>query len=133
MILVWLSLFALLPPSFAGADPDLHRKVPDGHRVYDGESAEVGGVYEAILIHFKDDETMYLSPSRYRVAYVANALQCRNKAEFPMDLSRPGRWWRVVFEVLAVRETAEEDPPGSGKWSWKKQFDCMYKEIQPVE
>jgi hypothetical protein len=133
MISVSLLLLTLVTPASGGADPDLHRKVPEGHRIYDGDTAEVGAVYEAFLIHFKDDKTIYLSPSRYRVAYAADALQCRNTEEFPMDLSRAGRWWRVVFEVLAVRETAVEDPAGSGKWTWNKQFDCLFKDIQAVE
>jgi hypothetical protein len=133
MISAWALFLVFTTPAFAGADPDLHRKVPEGSQVYDGETAEVGAIYEAFLIHFEDSAIVYLSPSRYRVAYAPNALACRNADQFPIDPARFGRWWRVVFEVLAVRETAEEDPPGSGKWAWKKQFDCLYKELQPID
>ena len=128
-----LLALSLTQPALAGADPDLHRKVPEGHQVYDGETAAVGGTYEAFLIHFEGEPTVYLSPSRYRVAYAANALACRNADSFPVDPARTGRWWRVVFEVLAVRETAAEDPPGSGKWVWNKQFDCIYKQLEPID
>ena len=114
----------------AGADPDAHRKVANGVEPYATDTVQVGGTYEAFLIAFTDRSEVYLSPSRYRVSYIANALTCRNTDEVPIDQIRDGQWWTVVFEVLAVKETAIEDPPASGKWTWQHSYDCIIKDLQ---
>ena len=123
-LLLSLWVFGFSKPVTAGADPDLYRRVPEGQAVYTGEDVAVGQRYEAFLIHFKDRETVFLSPSRFRVSYVANALQCRNADAFPIGVANQGRWHKVSFEVLAVKETAIESPPGSGNWGWQQHFDC---------
>jgi len=122
---LWMSTVAL-----AGADPDEHRPVQDGHVRYDGQTVEVGKVYEAFLIRFSDRKETYLSPSRYRVAYTPDALKCRNATEFPLLDADEGKWWLVTFEVLAVRETAIEEPKGSGNWRWEHEFDCMIESLE---
>ena len=133
----WFStlLFACTTGSaaLAGADPDAHRKISDGHLLFTGTDVQVGQTYEAFLISFLDNEVVYLSPSRYRVSYTPDALVCRNAASFPVESAKNGRWWTVSFEVLAIKETAIEDPPSSGKWVWQQSFDCLYKELKEVK
>jgi hypothetical protein len=119
--------------ALAGADPDAHRKISDGHLLFTGTDVQVGQTYEAFLISFLDNEVVYLSPSRYRVSYTPDALVCRNAASFPVESAKNGRWWTVSFEVLAIKETAIEDPPSSGKWAWQQSFDCLYKELKEVK
>lgn len=114
----------------AGVDPDAHRKVPEGVAAFAQDHVEVGGTYEGFLIAFSDRSEVYLSPSRYRVSYLANALNCRNSDEFPLNTIRDGRWWKVVFEVLAVKESAVEDPPASGRWAWRHSYDCVIKNLE---
>jgi len=128
---VMIKLLSLLFSTtvFAGADPDEHRPVKDGHVRYDGDQVQVGNVYEAFLIRFVDRDEVYLSPSRYRVAYTPNALQCRNEDAFPIEGESRGSWWVVTFEVHAVRETAVEEPAGSGNWGWRHQIDCTIRTL----
>ena len=100
--MIWLLTILLFSFNVrAGADPDEHRPVQEGHVRYDGEGVQVGKVYEAFLIRFADREEVYLSPSRYRVAYTPNALQCRNADDFPVagevlgnGGSSPSKYWR---------------------------------------
>jgi len=129
--MMWRTLLWLLVSSaaFAGADPDEHRPVQEGHARYDGKDLQVGTVYEGFLIQFAGREAVYLSPSRYRVAYTPDALKCRNASEFPMPERSTGQWFVVTFEVLAVRETAIEEPVGSGNWGWQHEFDCMIESL----
>jgi hypothetical protein len=111
--------------SHAGADPDSYRKAPEGQQVFvSAEATEVGGVYEAFLIRFKDRDTAFLSPSRFRVAYAEGVLQCRNQEQFAVPESQLGQWHKISFEVLALRETAIEEPEGSGNWVWRSTIDC---------
>jgi hypothetical protein len=121
----------LLAPSlvFAGADPDLYRSVPNGQAVYTGKDLTVGQTYHAFLIQFLDRDIVYLSPSRFRVSYVADGLQCRNAADFPMAQASRGQWYAVSFEVLAVKETAIESPVGSGNWVWQHAIDCTISSL----
>ena len=128
-------LILLLFPAFAvaGADPDEYRPVKEGNVRYDGAEVQVGKTYEAFLIQFVDRDEIYLSPSRYRVAYTPDALQCRNVDQFPIDPSVRGSWLTVTFEVLAVRETAIEMPSGSGNWTWQHQIDCTIKSLAPSQ
>jgi hypothetical protein len=125
--------FMLGCAAVAGADPDAHRKLGAEHLLYTGKDVRVGQTYEAFLISFPGDNTVYLSPSRYRVSYTPNALACRNEASFPVEAAKNGRWWKVSFEVLAIKETAIEDPPSSGKWVWQQSFDCLYKGLKEAE
>ena len=131
VMLLLLNTLLFLSPAIAGADPDEHRPVKEGHHRYDGVEVQVGKVYEAFLIQFVDRDDVYLSPSRYRVAYTANALQCRNAASFPITAA--GAWWTVTFEVHAVHETAIEEPVGSGNWGWKHAIDCTIRSLVLVE
>lgn len=126
-------VIALLFPAYAGADPDQHRRVGEGLLAYEKDTVEVGKRYEGFLIAFKDRPEMYLSPSRYRVSYSADALQCRNAADFDWVAVRDGRWWTIAFEVLAVKETATESPPGSGKWVWEHTYDCVIHTLKQAE
>ena len=123
-------ILAFCLPAQAGADLDQHRRVADGLLAYNKDSVEVGKRYEAFLIGFDERPDLYLSPSRYRVSYSANALQCRNATEFDWVAVRNGRWWTVVFEVLAIKETANESPPGSGQWSWEHSYDCVIHDLR---
>ena len=128
-VLEWPMTSALLLPllsvAHAGADPDSHRKAPEGQEVYvSADAVQIGGVYEAFVIRFKDRESAFLSPSRFRVTYSENVLQCRNAAEYAIPEGQYGQWHKVSFEVLALKETAAEDPPGSGNWTWNTQIDC---------
>ena len=125
-----LAIWSLMSLAFAGADPDEHRPVKEGHLRYDGVQVQVGKVYEAFLIRFVERDEVYLSPSRYRVAYTADALQCRNSADFP--ISAAGSWWTVTFEVHAVHETAVEEPVGSGNWGWRHAIDCTIQSLVPA-
>ena len=131
MLTLWTTLL-LVTASHGGADPDEHRPIAEGHHRYDGKEVQVGKTYEAFLIRFADREETYLSPSRYRVAYTPNALQCRNADAFPLTGDSLGQWWVVSFEVLAVRETAIEEPPGSGNWGWQHQIDCTITALAPA-
>jgi len=119
---------AVLFTSFAahsGADLDAHRKAPEGQEIFtSADATRVGGIYEAFLIRFKDREADFLSPSRFRVAYSEGVLQCRNGAEFAIPEERLGQWHKVSFEVLALKETAVEQPEGSGNWQWTTSLDC---------
>ena len=126
MMFLLVTLLLGLPAS-AGADPDEHRPVKEGHLRYDGVQVQVGKVYEAFLIRFVDRDEVYLSPSRYRVAYTADALQCRNADAFP--ISGAGDWWTVTFAVHAVHETAVEEPAGSGTWGWRHAIDCTIESL----
>jgi hypothetical protein len=124
------SLFVLLSlPALGGADPDLHRTVPEGQEAYTGENISIGHTYQAFLISFKDRTTVYLSPSRFRVSYLPNTLQCRNADKFPMEEANIGLWHTVSFEVVAVKETAVEAPPSSGNWTWQHTIDCTIKSL----
>ena len=120
-------------PAIAGADTDAHRKVRDGSVLYTGKDVQVGQTYQGFLISFPGNEAVYLSPSRYRVSYSPNALTCRNEEAFPVDEAKNGRWWTVSFEVLAIKETAIEYPPSSGKWVWQQSYDCLYRELTEVK
>lgn len=120
-------------PVLAGADPDAHRKPAKGHLLFTGEGMQVGQTYEGFMISFPGNETVYLSPSRYRVSYAPDALACRNAASFPVEAAKNGHWWTVSFEVLAIKETAIEDPPSSGKWVWQQSFDCLYKDLKEAK
>ena len=131
MLLLWTTLIVGMP-TFAGADPDEHRPVSEGHLRYDGKDVQVGKTYEAFLIRFADRDKLYLSPRRYRVAYTPNALQCRNAEAYPISGEGIGKWWVISFEVLAVRETAIEEPAGSGNWGWQHQIDCNIKDMVPA-
>ena len=131
-MLLLLTTLLLGPLSLAGADPDEHRPVAEGHLRYDGKDVQVGSTYEAFLIRFAERDEVYLSPSRYRVAYTPNALQCRNADDFPLAGDSLGKWWVISFEVLAVRETAIEEPAGSGNWGWQHQIDCTIKGLTPA-
>ena len=126
-----LTIMSLLQPAIAGADPDEHRPVKEGHLRYDGVEVQVGKVYEAFLIRFVERDEVYLSPSRYRVAYTPDALKCRNAEAFPINT--PGAWWTVTFEVHAVHETAVEEPQGSGNWGWRHAIDCTIQSLVPAE
>lgn len=109
----------------SGADPDSYRKPPEGQEVYvSADAVRVGGIYEAFLIRFKDRDSAFLSPSRFRVAYAENVLQCRNQEAFTVPEAQYGQWHKISFEVLALKETAAESPPGSGNWTWSTQIDC---------
>ena len=130
MFSLW-TIISLLQPVMAGADPDEHRPVQEGHLRYDGVGVQVGKVYEAFLIRFEERDEVYLSPSRYRVAYTPDALQCRNSESFP--ISAAGAWWTVTFEVHAVHETAVEEPPGSGNWGWRHAIDCTIQSLTPAQ
>ena len=132
MLIFWMTL-CWGTVTHAGADPDEHRPVSEGHLRYDGKDVQVGQTYEAFLIRFADRDDLYLSPSRYRVAYTPNALQCRNAAEYPIVGEGIGKWWVISFEVLAVRETAIEEPVGSGNWGWQHQIDCTIKGMIPAQ
>lgn len=133
--MMWRTLIWMLisTGALAGADPDEHRPVQEGHARYDGKAMQVGTVYEGFLIRFAGREEVYLSPSRYRVAYTPDALKCRNTAEFPLPERSTGQWFLVTFEVLAVRETAIEEPAGSGNWGWQHEFDCMIEGLEPAK
>lgn len=133
VIFVVAFLLGFHQPAFAGADPDEHRRVGEGREAFLVDNVQVGGTYEAFLIGFPDRPGYYLSPSRYRVSYIPNALQCRNESDFAFEEARNGHWWTVVFEVFAVKETAIEDPPGSGKWSWRHSYDCSLKKLDPAK
>ena len=98
---------------------------------YDGVEVQVGKVYEAFLIRFVERDEVYLSPSRYRVAYTPDALQCRNADAFPITAA--GAWWTVTFEVHAVHETAVEEPSGSGNWNWRHAIDCTIQSLTPAQ
>jgi|GEM_PF-2692758 len=125
MNLVLLLSLALTNPAMSGADPDSYRKAPEGQEVFvSADAVEVGGKYEAFMIRFKERESAFLSPSRFRVAYTENVLLCRNEAEFPIVDAQLGQWHKVSFEVLALKETAAESPAGSGNWTWTTQIDC---------
>ena len=116
---------SLLSGASAGADPDSYRKAPEGQQVFvSADAVQIGDVYEAFVIRFKDRETAYISPSRFRVAYKENVLQCRNKEEHAIPEAQFGQWHKISFEVLALKETAVETPPGSGNWTWDTQIDC---------
>ena len=116
---------ALHSTAYGGADPDSHRKAPEGQEVFvSADAVKVGGVYEAFLIRFEDRDAAFLSPSRFRVAYTENVLQCRNSEAHAIPESQFGQWHKVSFEVLALKETAAETPPGSGNWTWTTQIDC---------
>ena len=128
--LFWALAMSVSTLASAGVDPDEYRKVDDGVVAFAQERVEVGGTYAGFLIAFPDRSDVYLSPSRYRVSYLANALECRNVDQFPMDSIRDGRWWQVTFEVLAVKESAIEDPPKSGNWAWRHSYDCIIKNLE---
>ena len=67
---------SLLSGASAGADPDSYRKAPEGQQVFvSADAVQIGDVYEAFVIRFKDREAAYISPSRFRVAYKENVLQ----------------------------------------------------------
>lgn len=116
--------------SWAGADPDLYRKVPEGQAVYTGSDVEVGKTYQGFLIRFVDRDQTFLSPSRFRVSYVPEALQCRNLDEHKILPANEGKWHIVSFEVHAVKETATESPAGSGNWGWTQTFDCTVHSLE---
>ena len=134
MVKLFLCVIALgvSSPATAGSDADQNRAVAEGAVAFAQEGVEAGETYEGFLIAFPERSEVYLSPSRYRVTYIANALQCRNADQFSLASIRDGRWWKVVFEVLAVKESAVEDPPGSGKWAWRTSYDCVLKDLQPA-
>ena len=120
-----LMALALLSTADGGADPDSHRKAPEGQEVFvSADAVKVGGVYEAFLIRFEDRDAAFLSPSRFRVAYTENVLQCRNGEDYAVPETQFGQWHKISFEVLALKETAAESPPGSGNWTWNTQIDC---------
>ena len=131
-LLLWMVAFGGSSAASGAVDPDEYRTVSEGAVAFAQQSVEAGGTYEGFLISFPDRGEVYLSASRYRVSYIANALQCRNADQFPLASIRDGRWWKVVFEVLAVKESAVEDPPGSGKWAWRHSYDCVLKDLQPA-
>jgi hypothetical protein len=129
-----VSLFLLLSPlAIGGADPDRYRSVPEGEEVYTGEDITVGQTYQAFLIQFKDRTAVYLSPSRFRVSYLSDALKCRNADHFVLDEENQGQWHTVSFEVIAVKETAIESPPSSGNWIWQHIIDCTIKSLSLSE
>ena len=116
---------ALTSPASSGADPDSYRKAPEGQEVFvSADQVQIGGVYEAFVIRFKERESAFLSPSRFRVTYTENVLQCRNQEEHAIPDGHLGQWHKISFEVLALKETAAETPPGSGNWTWDTQIDC---------
>ena len=120
-----LLTISLISAAYSGADPDSYRKAPEGQEVFvSADQVQIGGVYEAFLIRFKDRESAFLSPSRFRVAYKENVLQCRNHDAYAIPEKQFGQWHKISFEVLALKETAAETPPGSGNWTWDTQIDC---------
>ena len=133
MYALMLSFLGFLPLASAGDDPDRVRKVPEGQEVYTGPDVRVGGVYEAFIIRFKDRQTPLLSPSRFKVAYEEGTLQCRNADDFLIADDATGAWHKISFEILSVKESAVEDPPGSGNWGWAKTIDCDIKSLLIVE
>ena len=46
IMLLFLTTLLLGPLSHAGADPDEHRPVAEGHLRYDGKDVQVGNTYE---------------------------------------------------------------------------------------
>ena len=130
MFAVLAYLLAFQFSAFAGDDPDRKRTVPEGQTVYTGPDVRVGAIYEAFLIRFQDRQLPFLSPSRFKVEYLEGALKCRNGDQYRIGSDATGSWHKVSFEVLAVRESAIEEPPGSGNWGWAKTFDCDIKSLK---
>ena len=122
-------LLASLGLSHAADDSDAKRTIPDGQERYTGENLTVGGVYEGFVIRFPNRDELFLSPSRCQVSYGERAFACRNASEFPVPANRAGLWYKVSFEVLALKESAVETPEGSGNWTWKVAFDCDIKTL----
>ncbi len=120
------------PGARGGVDPDQQRNVPDGVLPYVEGAVEAGNTYAGFLIGFPDRSELYLSPSRYHVSYGSTPFECRNGHEYPLQQVTDGRWWNVEFEVIAVIESAVEEPPASGKWIWKERYDCLIKGLQPA-
>jgi len=122
---ILLILLMVLPlTAVAGKDPDLSRKLPEGHQAFLGERLGVGAVAEAFLLQYPGNPVWQVSPSRYTVDFKAAAFRFRNKAEFPVSDELRGSWLRVVFEVVTVTENAVEQPAGSGNWIWLLTYEC---------
>mgnify|MGYP004204018617 CR=1 FL=1 len=133
MYALMLAILCFQPFARAVDDPDRVRKVPEGQEVYTGPDVRVGGVYEAFIIRFKDRQAPLLSPSRFKVAYEEGTLQCRNADAFSIGDDATGAWHKISFEILSVKESAIEDPPGSGNWGWARTIDCDIKSLLIVE
>jgi len=131
--MMWTLLLAALfhgAPAHAGDDPDLHRKVEEGRQIYTGERLAIGAVAEAFLLQYPDQPAWNISASRYEVDFEGAGFEFRNRAAYPVDTPRRGKWLRVVFEVLAVLEAPIEVPKGSGTWSWKLTYDCAIRSVE---
>lgn len=128
-----LLLLALGGPAAAGKDPDLKRKVPEGHQRFTGERLAVGAVAEAFLLQYPGHPEWQVSPSRYAVDFDAAAFSFRNRADYAVADGLRGQWLRVVFEVIAVTETAVEMPKGSGTWLWRLTYECDLRVVEAAE
>ena len=123
--MTWMVLLAwAIEAAFALDDPDRRRSVSQGVEVFAPETVEAGKSYSAFVIGFPDRPGPLVSPSRYVVSYFDGLLRCGNANEAGMNKVRDGRWWTVVFTVHAIKETAIEQPAGSGTWGWRTEYDC---------
>ena len=123
--MMWLMMLAwVVDPAWAVDDPDRTRSVPKGVEVFDPARVEAGKSYSAFVIGFPGQAARLVSPSRYAVTYLEGLLRCGNADAAGINNVQDGRWWTVVFTVHAIKETAVEQPVGSGVWTWRTEFDC---------